>query len=47
MPSLVAMLIPVSHIATADTDASLADDGPWAATMIVPGDDWATVRPLD
>jgi hypothetical protein len=41
------MLMPVPYIAPANTDASLADDGPWAATMIVPGDDWATGRPLD
>jgi hypothetical protein len=42
MPSLAAMMMPVPYIAAADTDASLAGDGPWATTMIASGDDLAT-----
>jgi hypothetical protein len=40
------IIMPVPYIPPANTDASLADDGPWAATMIVPGR-LATGRPLD
>jgi hypothetical protein len=32
------MMMLVPYIAPADEDASLAGDGPWAATMIVFGD---------
>jgi len=42
MSLAVLMILPLSYIAPADADASIAGDGPWAATIFVFGDHAST-----